>query len=165
MQYGRRRVPCHSRSSWSRLLRRKGKRHAERCMSLERLERRDLLAVIWRNPVNALDVNADGATVPIDALNVINDLNANGTRALPAIKDPSLPFVDTTGDQFVAPLDVLQIINALNAGNNSPFRLTEANTFAREKSVTITLGQPAGTRTYRMQMRQVSWTMYSRCTL
>jgi YD repeat-containing protein len=136
----------------SRRARRVLKKLGSRRSIFEQLECRELLAVDWRNPVDALDVNADGATVPIDALNVINDLNANGSRQLPAVKDPTKPFLDTDGDQFIAPLDVLQVVNGLNSGNVSPFRLNEGNSLARESTVTITLGQPAGTRTYRLQI-------------
>jgi hypothetical protein len=76
----------------------------ERRLAIEALETRHLLAVTWRNPVNALDVTADGSTVPLDALNIINELNNNGARRLADSKDPSKPFWDTTGDQFLAPL-------------------------------------------------------------
>jgi hypothetical protein len=70
----------------------------------------------WRNPVNALDVNADGVVSPIDALLVLNEINARGARLLPA---PSAafspaPFFDVNGDGYVSPVDALLVINALN---------------------------------------------------
>ena len=67
-------------------------------------------------------------------------------------KDPAKPFWDTSGDQFLAPLDALQVINALNEGKGSPFQLREGTTLASQTNFTITLGQAAGTRTYRMQI-------------
>jgi hypothetical protein len=70
----------------------------------------------WRNPANALDVNADGFITPIDALLVINDLNRNGPRDLPNEPNPPVPpYLDVNGDTFVSPLgDVLPLINYLN---------------------------------------------------
>ncbi len=70
----------------------------------------------WRNPVNALDVNADGVVSPIDALLILNDINAHGARLLPA---PSAtfspaPFFDVNGDGYVSPIDALIVINSLN---------------------------------------------------
>ena len=123
-----------------------------RKLAIESLEARQLLAVDWRNPVNSLDVTGDGATVPIDALNIINEINNNGSRRLSDQKDPSKPFWDASGDQFLAPLDALQVINALNAGNVAPYRLSEGVTLHSQSTITISLGQAAGTRTYRMRI-------------
>lgn len=48
----------------------------------ERLEQRYLLSVDWQNPLQPADVNADGYSSAIDALVVINELNARTvTRA------------------------------------------------------------------------------------
>ena len=134
-----------------RRFRRKRQRSAGR-IRFEQLERRDLLATIWRNPVDALDVVADGVTVPLDVLNVINELNNNGSRRLPDQKDPAKPYWDTSGDQFIAPLDALQVINALNAAKASPYRIKEGTTLNDQSTVTITLGQPDGKRTYRLRI-------------
>lgn len=62
-----------------------------------------------------LDVNGDGTVAPIDALSIINELNANGS----GIFDPFRPGVvvgwwDTSGDGWVAPNDALIVINDLN---------------------------------------------------
>ncbi|MEZ6120177.1 MAG: tandem-95 repeat protein [Pirellulaceae bacterium] len=74
----------------------------------------------WQNPNDALDVNNDGFISPIDALLVINELNANGSRALdpPPIASPPFsppPFVDVSGDDYLSPIDALLVINHLNA--------------------------------------------------
>src|SRR5262245_3109086 len=119
----------------SRRTEKKRRRAQPRHFRFEFLEDRQMMAVDWRNPVNALDVNADGFTVPIDVLQIVNELNANGSRRLPDVRDPNKPFWDTTGDQVIAPLDALQVVNALNNGNASPFRLTEGTTLDSEATV------------------------------
>jgi len=71
----------------------------------------------WQNTVNALDVDSSGDVTPLDALIIINDLNALGPRDLPN----SLPgsgqfFLDVSGDGVTTPLDALIVINFLNDG-------------------------------------------------
>jgi len=118
----------------------------------ELLEGRRLLATIWRNAVDSLDVDRNQFVVPLDALHVINDLNAIGSRALPAIKDPSAFFLDTNGDQFLSPIDALLVINYLNDGAGQQRRLRETGSLASTTEITIGLGQDAGSRTYRVQI-------------
>jgi len=65
-----------------------------------------------QNPENRFDVNNDGFATPIDALVLINDLNANGNREISGESPP--PFRDVNGDGFLTPNDVLQVINHLN---------------------------------------------------
>lgn len=49
----------------------------------EQLETRMMLAAdLLQNPDLATDVNADGYTSPMDALQVINELNTRGARSL-----------------------------------------------------------------------------------
>jgi len=74
-------------------------------------------AAPWQGPVHAHDVNNDGFITALDALIVINHLNANGSQSLPVPPVPSdqpPPFLDCTGDGNVTPLDALQVINDLN---------------------------------------------------
>ena len=73
-------------------------------------------ATPWRNPDEPLDVNHDGSVSPIDALVVINMLNAMGTHAVPhsSADGPPPPYYDSSGDGFVTPLDALRVINHLN---------------------------------------------------
>jgi hypothetical protein len=67
----------------------------------------------FTNPANPLDVNGDGKEAPLDALLVINDINARGVRPLLGPHtDP--PYVDVNDDEYVTPMDVLQVINRLN---------------------------------------------------
>jgi len=103
---------------------RPAKRGIRLSASGERLEARTLLAADaspWQNVLQPLDVNADGGISPIDALIVINDLNAHGARPLssgggqgaqPIAGNGQL--LDVDGDQFVSPRDALMIINTLD---------------------------------------------------
>jgi peptidyl-prolyl cis-trans isomerase A (cyclophilin A) len=68
----------------------------------------------FQNPVAVDDVNNDGALHPLDALNVINDLLANGTHTLNG-PFSGTNYLDTSGDGKVSPLDALNVINALLA--------------------------------------------------
>jgi len=54
--------------------------------------------------------------VPLDALIVVNDLNANGSRllAFPSEGDEPPPYLDVNGDGSITPIDALRIINKLN---------------------------------------------------
>ena len=70
------------------------------------------------NPITMeLDVNRDGFVTPLDALIVINMLNAGGGEAVlsDAAAKGMYPDVDSSGS--VAPLDALLIINRLNNGS------------------------------------------------
>jgi hypothetical protein len=64
------------------------------------------------NPANAMDVNADDDVTPIDALLVINELNATGRPAAKATA--SRHFLDVSADGELSPLDALLVINYLN---------------------------------------------------
>jgi hypothetical protein len=68
----------------------------------------------WQNADNPLDVDANTFVVPLDALIIINYLNANGAGPLPLPATPP-PFYDVNGDTILAPLDALIIINFLNS--------------------------------------------------
>ena len=60
-----------------------------------------------QNPMSPLDVNDDGTVTSLDALTVINHLNAPQNLV-------SQFFGDVNGDGVISPLDVLVIINNLN---------------------------------------------------
>ncbi len=71
----------------------------------------------WRNPRNSLDVDNSGQVVPLDALLVINSLNTEGPRKLPAsLPDPFEPvrYLDCNGDGSLSAIDALLVINFLN---------------------------------------------------
>ena len=79
----------------------------------------------WSNPVNPLDVNANGSVEPLDVLIIINELNAPkfrdaAGRLLDAASLPLFPdfYFDTNQDGFLVPLDALVIINFLNSFNS-----------------------------------------------
>jgi HAMP domain-containing protein len=62
-----------------------------------------------------LDINQDGAVTPLDALNIINNLNANGSRGLAEGEELSYDNrLDVNRDAHITPLDALSIINYLN---------------------------------------------------
>lgn len=77
----------------------------------------------WTNSVKPLDVNNDGVITSIDALIIINMLNASGgSLLLPAVASPrgprSMPdYVDVNGDGFVGAMDALIVINQLRRDN------------------------------------------------
>jgi hypothetical protein len=70
---------------------------------------------VWQNPRERFDVSNDGVVSPRDALQVVNDINRGGARALQmpsAAKSPP-PYVDVSGDGFVSASDALRVINEL----------------------------------------------------
>lgn len=71
----------------------------------------------WQNPTNRFDVNGDGMVSPLDALLIINNLNAHGSRLL-TVADVTPPYFDVSGDGSVSPIDVLQVINAIEAARS-----------------------------------------------
>ncbi|WP_231753225.1 peptidylprolyl isomerase [Rosistilla carotiformis] len=76
----------------------------------------------WTNPSDPLDVNGSGSIEPLDALNILNELNRQMfidpvTRVLPEIATmTSFPgrFYDTNRDGRVTPIDALRVINRLS---------------------------------------------------
>jgi hypothetical protein len=76
----------------------------------------------WRNTVLPMDVSGDTFITPIDVLLLINDININGSRPLPAPSTGNAPppFLDPNGDgSLTAVGDVLPIINFLNSSFGS----------------------------------------------
>jgi hypothetical protein len=87
----------------------------------------------FQNPVNILDVTADGSVSPIDALRIINFINRYsgnpyftgapnfGNMPLPNPFAPTAPdYLDTNGDGFVSPADANRVITFLNANAPPP---------------------------------------------
>jgi hypothetical protein len=74
----------------------------------------------WQNPSRILDVNDDGSVSPIDALIIINEVNAAKFRDSAGRLPNPVPqlatrwFFDTNGDGFATALDALRIFNHLN---------------------------------------------------
>lgn len=85
----------------------------------------------WTNPINALDVNADGLITPNDVLLVVNEIN-NPKFSAGYLTDASRvsqfpdKFFDTVSDGLVAPSDVLAIINHINRTDSTFFAEGEA---------------------------------------
>jgi hypothetical protein len=74
----------------------------------------------WQNSLNKFDVNKVDGVTPLDALNIINELNTNGPHSLaPPNGDPAF-FYDVNGDNAITPLDALLIINHLNDPTGHP---------------------------------------------
>ena len=82
-------------------------------LTVENLENRLLLAadLAFQNPLLFQDVNFDSYISQIDALQVINHLNA--ADAVPE-EAPVGSFLDVSGDNQASAIDALQIINGLN---------------------------------------------------
>ena len=88
-----------------------------------------LLGPLFQNPINSLDVTADGFVSPIDALRIINFINRYKDNPFftgaPNFGNMPLPnpftglagpdFLDTNGDGFVSPADSLLVLNFLNS--------------------------------------------------
>jgi hypothetical protein len=68
----------------------------------------------WHNPSRPHDVNQDRSVTPIDALLVVNTLNAGGARALSAAEGEANALVDVNGDSQITPADCLEVVNELN---------------------------------------------------
>src|SRR5436309_2964954 len=114
----RRRSPSNTFRHWKRW---EGRNSNLRRLLFEALELRTLLASDWLNPYIPLDVTADGAVVPVDAIQIINKLNADGSGPLLGLGGEPPPFYyDTSGDMFLAPTDAILVINALNGDHVTP---------------------------------------------
>lgn len=79
----------------------------------------------WHNSLNPIDVDADGAIVPLDVLLIINEINEpiHSDAITGRLVDPpaTLPnaesrayFFDVNDDGFVTASDAIEIINHLN---------------------------------------------------
>jgi GEVED domain/Dockerin type I domain/Bacterial pre-peptidase C-terminal domain len=69
----------------------------------------------YNNQSNRLDVNGDGGVSPLDVLQLVNYINANGSGLLPFPAQNTPPYLDVDGNGFVDPLDVITVINYINA--------------------------------------------------
>ena len=69
------------------------------------------------NTFSATDVNSDGVTSPLDALLVINRLNA--MRSGQALESEAWIYDDVSNDGTLSPLDALLVINQLSSGRQA----------------------------------------------
>lgn len=67
----------------------------------------------YTNPERREDVNGDRIVSPLDALLVINRLNAAGMTALDGV-NLGANYLDVNADRFLSPVDALLVINCLN---------------------------------------------------
>lgn len=70
----------------------------------------------WQNAELHEDINANGIVTPQDVIILVNDINANGSRVLPAPSGAQAPppFYDANGDGSLTPADVVAVVNLLN---------------------------------------------------
>jgi hypothetical protein len=72
----------------------------------------------WMNAAEPTDVTGDGNIIPLDALVLINDLNANGNgHELPWIAPGTTGhyYLDVNSDGIASAIDALLVINRLNS--------------------------------------------------
>ena len=92
----------------------------------------------WHNFSNPLDVDDSRDVSPLDVLVIINDLNLNSSRRLPAGQNPldQRKYIDVDDDGFATALDALLVINFLNRHRNaegeSPYSLARATVISPE---------------------------------
>jgi len=80
-----------------------------------------------QNPVLAADVDGDSLVTALDALRLVNYLNANPAGgALPASSSASGSYLDVNGDGEVNSVDVLLVANYIN-GPSQPAAESEAS--------------------------------------
>lgn len=81
------------------------------------------MSIRMHNVESPADVDGDNSLTPLDALILINRLNAQGGGAVQSIFAsaaafgdmlPTNDFLDTNNDGYLSPLDVLLVINELN---------------------------------------------------
>lgn len=81
---------------------------------------------IYQNPVERFDVTGDGYVTALDALRILNLINARPNDGTPfsvsELTTPPPDYYDVSGDGFITTLDVLQVINELNKRDTSGFR-------------------------------------------
>lgn len=102
-----------------RALARNGRRKLfQRKLRTELLESRQLMAadMLQHNVFDAEDVNDDGLCSPLDALLVLQELNAKGSVG----SANNRIFSDVNNDGARSPADVLQVINRLNQRGSNP---------------------------------------------
>ena len=83
-----------------------------------------MLAGDWHNAIRPGDVNQDGTVSALDALQVVNELNAREFSDSEGVLAERLnevsPFYDVNDDGLATALDALQVINVLGLGNPAP---------------------------------------------
>ncbi|TWT92561.1 dockerin type I domain-containing protein [Neorhodopirellula pilleata] len=104
----------------------------------DRIERSIVVSVsnepAWQNTLDPADVNGDGLVTALDALIIINRLDAiesaaNGNSLGVRPHDVEL-FYDVSGDSLITAVDALRVINALNASSTTPASAADSEPIA-----------------------------------
>ncbi len=95
-----------------------------------------------------LDANQDGVLSPLDALDIINNLNSHGTHAVALTQGNPDIYLDTNLDGNITPIDALNVINALNAAapavkGASPTVISTALAATPSAAATSSVASPA----------------------
>ncbi|MCM2374065.1 dockerin type I domain-containing protein [Aporhodopirellula aestuarii] len=85
------------------------------------------------NTLDPFDVSEDGTVTAVDALQIINDLNLNGSRTL-TWNEATGNKIDVTNDGVITALDALRVINHLNERSNLSAN-SEPATASRDTSI------------------------------
>jgi hypothetical protein len=103
-----------------------------RSLRIEALERRALLAADMTSAAGLLsmDVDSDGSIAPLDALQVINELNTSGSATLPSAGNQTpaaaaMRRLDANGDGYLSPGDALVVINELNTNGTRQLSVSD----------------------------------------
>ncbi|MEY4568092.1 MAG: putative deoxyribonuclease RhsC, partial [Planctomycetota bacterium] len=141
-----------SRYHSASLQKKKAAKH-RRYTLIEKLESRLMMTVDWRNPTDGVDVDGDSFINAMDALYVINDLNANGSRLLPQNKPVGSKYLDCQGDGYASAIDALVVINHLNSFGSGRRTIRSQGIFDSWQDLRITVGGPSfGARIYRVEI-------------
>jgi hypothetical protein len=145
-----------------------------RSLSAERLETRAMLAAdalsAWQNPALPPDVNADGYVTAMDALRIVNELNAGGARQLAsspaptitrfsfmAAGEPQTNYYDVNGDGYLTASDALAVFNSLNAAAGEKVRVILAVTDSSGNPVTsLPIGSEFQLRAFTQDIRETA---------
>lgn len=101
-------------------------------------------ATVKQNPWKKEDVDGDGRTTAFDALQIINLINAPGSRLVSDLANPLKPqYYDVNGDGRVSALDVLWVINRLNerSSGEGESRTDQATAELRLQATDMALAQ------------------------
>lgn len=100
----------------SKNIRRNRSRFNRRQLFVQSLERRQMLAGDWTNPIEPADANGDLSVTASDALLIINRLASQSSATLPVreFDDDGRIFPDVNGDGKVSASDALYTINQLH---------------------------------------------------
>ncbi len=74
----------------------------------------------WQNAEIQFDVTHDGTVTPLDAQEIVNEINAHKSHQLAPTKPSGALFLDVFFDGFVRPSDAVEVVNFLNFRRRHP---------------------------------------------